>query len=77
MKNLSINLKLILLAGLGLVFVGMVVVIETVSNSSIKKTNNENFAMMEQANHDYREKALAAQERLDQIQDVLNSVQYC
>jgi len=76
MKNLSINLKLILLAGLGLVFVGMVVVIETVSNSSIKKTNNENFAMMEQANHDYREKALAAQERLDQIQDVLNSVQY-
>jgi len=76
MKNLSINLKLILLVGLGLVFVGMVVVIETVSNSSIKKTNNENFAMMEQANHDYREKALAAQERLDQIQDVLNSVQY-
>ncbi len=76
MKNLSINLKLILLVGLGLVFVGMVVVIETVSNSSIKKTNNENFAMMEQANRDYREKALAAQDRLDQIQDVLNSVQY-
>lgn len=76
MKNLSINLKLILLVGLGLVFVGMVVVIETVSNSSIKKTNNENFAMMEQANRDYREKELAAQERLDQIQDVLNSVQY-
>ncbi|HHE55121.1 MAG TPA: hypothetical protein ENL21_05015, partial [Caldithrix abyssi] len=76
MKNLSINLKLILLVGLGLVFVGMVFVIETVSNSSIKKTNNENFAMMEQANRDYRDKALAAQERLDQIQDVLNSVQY-
>ena len=76
MKNLSINIKLILLVGLGLVFVGAVVVIETISNSSIKKTNNENFAMMEQANRDYREKALAAQERLDQIQDVLNSVQY-
>jgi len=61
---------------LGLVFVGAVVIIETISNSSIKKTNNENFAIMEQANRDYREKALTAQERLDQIQDVLNSVQY-
>jgi methyl-accepting chemotaxis protein len=76
MKNLSINMKLILLVCLGLVFVGAVVVIETISNSSIKETNNENFAMMEQANSDFREKALAAQKRLDQIQDVLNSVQY-
>jgi len=65
-----------LLVGLGLVFVGMVVVIETISNYSIKKTNNENFATMEQANHDYREKALTSQERVDQIQEVLNRVQY-
>ncbi|NNK85799.1 MAG: chemotaxis protein [Desulfobacterales bacterium] len=31
---------------------------------------------MEQANRDYREKALASQERVDQIQGVLSSVQY-
>jgi len=65
-----------LLVGLGLVFVGMVVVIETISNYSIKKTNNENFATMEQANRNYREKALTSQERVDQIQEVLNRVQY-
>lgn len=76
MKNSSINMKLILLVCLGLVFVSAVVVIETISNSSIKKTNNENFSMMEQANSDYRKKALAAQERLGRIQDVLNGVQY-
>jgi len=76
MKNLSINIKLILLVVLGLVFVSAVVVIETISNSSIKKTNNDNFALMEQANHDYRKKAVSAQKRLDQIQEVLNSVQY-
>ena len=76
MKNLSINIKLILLVALGLVFVGAVVVIETISNSSIKRTNNDNFAMMEQANRDYRVKAAAAQERLNNIQDVLNSVQF-
>jgi len=76
MKNLSINIKLILLVVLGLVFVSAVVVIETISNASIKRTNNENFALMEQANNDYREKALTAQERLDRIQEVLNSVQY-
>jgi len=61
---------------LGLVFVIAVVVIETISNSSIEKTNNENFAIMEQANSDYREKTLAARERFGQIQDVLSSVQY-
>ncbi len=76
MKNLSINLKLILLVCLGLVFVGAVVVIETISNSSIKKANNDNFATMEQANNDYRAKALDAQKQLNQIQGVLNSVQY-
>jgi methyl-accepting chemotaxis protein len=76
MKNLSINIKLILLVVLGLVFVSMVVVIETISNSSIKKTNNDNFATMEQANRDYRQKALASQKRVDQIQEVLNSVQH-
>ena len=76
MKNLSVNTKLILLVALGLVFVSAVVVIESISNSSIKKANSENFTMMEQANRDYREKALIAQERVFQIQDVLNSVQY-
>ena len=75
MKKLSINIKLILLVCLGLVFVGAVVVIETISNSSINKTNDENFAMMEQANLEYREKTVSAQERLDQIQEVLSSVQ--
>ena len=76
MKNLSINIKLILLVGLGLVFIAAVVVIETISNSSIERTNDENFAKIEQANNDYREKALTAQVRLNQIQEVLNSVQY-
>jgi len=76
MKNLSVNTKLILLVCLGLVFVGAVVVIETISNSSIKKTNAENFALMERANSDYREKALFAQKRLAQIQEALNAVQY-
>jgi len=76
MNKLSINLKLILLVCLGLVFVGAVVVIETISNSSVKKANDENFALMEQANNDYREKAQAARERLNQIQAVLDSVQY-
>ena len=75
MKKLSINIKLILLVCLGLVFVCAVVVIETISNSSINKTNDENFATMEQVNLEFREKATIAQERLDQIQDVLNSVQ--
>ena len=75
MKKLSINIKLILLVCLGLVFVGAVVVIETISNSSINKTNNENFAIMERANLEFRDKAVNAQERLDQIQEVLNSVQ--
>jgi len=76
MKNLSIKKKLIFLVGLGLVFVCAVVVIETISNASIKNTNDENFALMEQANQEYRQKALAAQQRLDQIQGVLNNVQY-
>jgi len=76
MNKLSINLKLILLVCLGLVFVGAVVVIETISNTSVKKANNENFALMEQANNDYREKARAARKRLNQIQAVLDSVQY-
>ncbi len=76
MKNLSVNLKLILLVCLGLVFVGAVVIIETISNSSIKKANDDNFALMEQANSDYREKVQAAQKRLNQIQAVLTSVQY-
>jgi methyl-accepting chemotaxis protein len=76
MKNLSINLKLILLVVLGFVFVSAVVIIETISNSSIEKTNNENFAMMEQTNLDYRDNTRTAQERLNRIQDVLNSVQY-
>lgn len=76
MNKLSINLKLILLVCLGLVFVGAVVVIETISNTSVKKANNENFALMEQANNDYREKAQAARKRLNQIQAVLDSVQY-
>ncbi len=76
MKNLSINLKLILLVCLGLVFVGAVVVIETVSNSSIKKANNDNFATMEQTNKDYRTKNLDGQRRLNQIQNILNRVQY-
>ena len=75
MKNLSINIKLILLVCLGFIFVSAVVVIETISNSSIRKTNNENFAMMEQANQDYRQQTLVAQGRLDRIQDVLNRVQ--
>jgi len=76
MNKLSINLKLILLVCLGLVFVGAVVVIETISNTSVKKANNDNFALMEQANNDYREKAQAARKRLNQIQAVLDSVQY-
>lgn len=76
MNKLSINLKLILLVCLGLVFVGAVVVIETISNTSVKKANNENFVLMEQANNDYREKAQAARKRLNQIQAVLDSVQY-
>ena len=76
MNKLSINLKLILLVCLGLVFVGAVVVIETISNTSVKQANNENFALMEQANNDYRTKAQAAQKRLNQIQAVLDSVQY-
>ena len=76
MKNLSINLKLILLVCLGLVFVGAVVVIETVSNSSVKKANNDNFAIMEQVNNDSRTKTLDGQKRLNQVQDVLNRVQY-
>ena len=76
MNNLSIKVKLILLVVLGLVFVGAVVVIETLSNASIKRANNQNFAAMEQANADYREKAHASQQVLDQIQEVLNSVQY-
>ena len=75
MKNLSINIKLILLVCLGFVFVSAVVVIETISNTSIRKTNNDNFAMMEQANQEYREKTLIAQGRLDRIQDVLSRVQ--
>ena len=76
MKNLSIKKKLIFLVGLGLVFVCAVVVIETISNASIKNTNDENFALMEQANQEYRQKAEAAQQHLDQIQGVLNNVQY-
>jgi len=76
MNRLSINLKLILLVCLGLVFVGAVVVIETISNSSVKKANDENFALMEQANKAYREKAQAARKHLNQIQAVLDSVQY-
>jgi chromosome segregation ATPase len=56
--------------------VGAVVVIETLSNASIKSANNQNFAAMEQANADYREKAHDSQQVLDQIQEVLNSVQY-
>ena len=76
MKNLSIKKKLIFLVSLGLVFVCAVVVIETISNARIKSTNDENFTLMEQANQDYRQKALAAQQNLDQIQGVLNNVQY-
>jgi methyl-accepting chemotaxis protein len=76
MNKLSINLKLILLALLGLVFVSTVVVIETISNASIEKANSDNFATMEQANTDYREKTTAAQQHLDQIRDVLGSLQY-
>ncbi len=76
MKNLSIKKKLIFLVGLGLVFVSAVVVIETISNTSIRNTNDENFALMEQANQQYRQKADAAQQHLDQIQAVLNNVQY-
>jgi len=76
MKNLSIKRKLIFLVGLGLVFVCAVVAIETMSNTSINRTNDENFALMEQANQKYRQKAMAAQQRLDQIQGVLNNVQY-
>ena len=76
MNNLSIKLKLILLVLLGLVFVGAVVVIETMSNASIEAAYNQNDAVMEEANTAYREKALAAQQHLDQIQDVLKSVQY-
>lgn len=76
MNSLSIKLKLILLVVLGLVFVSAVVVIETISNASIKSTNDQNFAFMEQANADYREKAKASQNRIDQIHEVINSVQY-
>ncbi len=76
MKKLSIKKKLIFLVALGLVFVCAVVVIETISNASIKNTNDENFTMMEQANQEYRQKALVAQQRLDEIQGVLNTVQY-
>ncbi len=76
MKNLSINLKLIILVALGFVFVGAVVVIETISSSSINKANNDNFATIEQANREYHEKVLEAQKRLNQIQEVLNSVQH-
>ena len=76
MKNLSIKKKLIFLVVLGLVFVCAVVVIETISNASIEKANDENFALMEQANQQYRQKTEAAQQQLDQIQAVLNNVQY-
>ncbi|MFH1982347.1 MAG: methyl-accepting chemotaxis protein [Pseudomonadota bacterium] len=75
MKKLSIKLKLILLAVLGFVFVGAVVIIETLSNASIETANNQNFASMEQANTGYREKSLTAQRHLNQIQDVLMRVQ--
>ncbi len=76
MKNLSINLKLILLVCLGFVFAGAVVVIETISKSSIQKANTENFVKMEQVNNDYRAKALDAQKRLSQLQEVLDCVQF-
>lgn len=76
MKDFSINKKLILLVVLGFVFAGTVVVIERMTSASISKTNNDNFAMMETVNRDYRRKALDAQERVDRIQSVLNSVQY-
>ncbi len=76
MRNLSIRLKLILLVVLGLVFVGAVVAIETISSTSIDNANNQNVAAIEQANTDYREKTRIAQGRLEQIQDVLRHVQY-
>jgi len=76
MNKLSINFKLILLVCLGLVFLGAVIFIETISNATVKQANNENFAMMEQANNDYRKKAQAGRKRLNQIQNMLDSVQY-
>jgi methyl-accepting chemotaxis protein len=76
MKNLSIRLKLILLVALGLVFVSAVVVIGTLSNGRIKNANDQNIAALAQANTEYRQWAIAAQQRLDRIQDVLKRVQY-
>ena len=75
MKNLSINLKLILLVCLGLVFVGAVVVIETISNSQVEKTNNDNLAIRQRANNDYRAKTRTGKKHLAQIQNLLNNVQ--